>query len=381
MTSRLRGLWETPRIGDAPGPLPRDWVLVAVFLALALGEGILRSDLAWRPVALLLAVVIVLCLPWRRARSGVTVPVAFGGIAIVQISSILIGTGAPVGLTSSVCVLLIAYAAARWGSGQTIALLGCLLLLIFALGFHRDYRTLSDAIGEAVILSIPVLLGIGVRTQVTMRARAVETIRVSEREQLARELHDTVAHHVSAMVVRAQAGRVVAESRPEAAIEALRVIEQEGSRTLAEMRVLVGALRGDGGASLAPAVSLRDISDLADATAAQTRVIVTMAGELEDVHPSVAAAVYRIAQESITNARRHATRASVVSVDLQADADDVVLVVRDDGQNAKAITEPGFGIVGMSERASLLGGSLSAGPTVDGGWVVESRIPRTGVRR
>ena len=374
-------LWETPRVGGAPGPLPRDWVLAAIFLALALAEGALRPDVNWRPVAVVLAVVIALCLPWRRVRSGDTVAVALGGIAAVQIISILFGTGAPVGLTSSVCVLLIAYAAARWGSGHTIGLLVCLLLLILALGVHRDYRTLSDAIGEAVILAIPVLLGVGVRTQATMRSRALATIRVSEREQLARELHDTVAHHVSAMVVQAQAGRVVADSRPEAAIEALRVIEQEGSRTLAEMRVLVGALRGDGGASLAPAVSLRDISDLADANAGHARVVVTMVGELDDVHPSVAAALYRIAQESITNAQRHATRASAVMVEVRAEDADIQLVVRDDGQNVKAITDPGFGIVGMSERAALLGGSLFAGPSLDGGWVVESRIPRTGVGR
>ena len=379
MTSRLRGRGETPRIADALGPLPRDWVLVAVFLALTLAEGILRPDLAWRPVALVLAGVIMLCLPWRRARSGVTVPVAFGGIAIVQIASIMIGSGAPVGLTSSGVVLVIAYAAVRWGSGRTIVLLGGLLTAVFVLGFRRDYRTLSDGIAELVVLCLPVVLGVAVRSQATMRARTLETVRVAEREQLARELHDTVAHHVSAMVVIAQAGRMVAANDPAAAIDALRTIETEGSRTLTEMRVLVGALREGGGMGLAPARTLRDIEELGDEPLGQTDVRVTVTGNIDEVHPSVAAAMYRIAQESITNAKRHATQASTILVDVRADSTDVQLVVRDDGMNAKTISDPGFGILGMSERAALLGGSLRAGPSPDGGWVVDAVLPRAGV--
>jgi len=358
----------------------RDWVLVGLLLAAVAVEGVARADVAWRPVAVALGVVIVLCLPWRRVQPGRCVGIAFGSIVLVQLLSMLFGTGASVGLTSSACVLLIAYAGSRWGSGRDLVLLVSLLLLLFGLGYHRDYRTVSDAVGEAVILSLTVVIGLAVRVQATSRSRALEQVRMQEREQLARELHDTVAHHVSAMVVRAQAGRVVAASRPEAAVEALRVIEEEGSRTLTEMRLLVGALRDDGGPALAPAASVRDIESLAGGRAGSAQVRVSVTGDIDDVHPSVAAALYRIAQESVTNATRHATGATTIDVDVRAEGDGVRLVVRDDGAGRPS-NGSGFGVVGMTERAALLGGTLHAGPDASGGWVVDAALPRTGVAR
>jgi len=96
------------------------------------------------------------------------------------------------------------------------------------------------------------------------------------------------------------------------------------------------------------------------------------------VHPSVAAALYRIAQESVTNANRHASGASSIDVAVRAVGDDVRLEVRDDG-SAKQESGAGYGIVGMSERAALLGGSLQAGPAAEGGWLVAAVLPRTGV--
>ena len=94
-----------------------------------------------------------------------------------------------------------------------------------------------------MVLLFPAVLGAAVRYRTNFRHRSLEQVRLRERERLARELHDTVAHHVSAIAVRAQAGQVVATTRPAAAVEALRVIEAEASRTLAEMRAMVGVLR------------------------------------------------------------------------------------------------------------------------------------------
>ena len=379
----MRALWGVPRVSGATGPARGDWVLGGVLLAAVALEGTWRGDVAWRPVAVVLGSVVVLCLPWRRVLPGRCAAVAFGSIVAVQVASIVVGTGASVGLTTSACVLLIVYAVARWGSGREIVLLVGLLATVFVVGYHRDYRTLSDAVGEAVILSFPVLLGVAVRAQTTSRARELEAVRVSEREQLARELHDTVAHHVSAMVVRAQAGRVVAASRPEAAIEALQVIEAEGARTLAEMRVLVGALRdgGDGAPPLSPGASVRDIEGLTAVRGDGARVLVTITGDVDDVHPSVAAALFRIAQESVTNATRHAADASTIDVDVRAEGDDLHLLVRNDGTVPEPEGVTGYGIVGMSERAALLGGALLAGPDAGGGWVVDAVLPRSGVSR
>ena len=114
-----------------------------------------------------------------------------------------------------------------------------------------------------VFLLFPAALGASVRYRTTSRLRELDQVKLREREQLARELHDTVAHHVSAIAIRAQAGRVVAASHPDAAVDALEVIEEEASRTLAEMRSMVGALREDEEPELAPQRGVADIERLA----------------------------------------------------------------------------------------------------------------------
>jgi len=209
----------------------------------------------------------------------------------------------------------------------------------------------------------------------------LDQVRLREREQLARELHDTVAHHVSAMVVRAQAGRVVAATRPAAASEALEVIEAEGSRTLAEMRVLVGALRAGEEADLAPQRGVADIERLARTLDGEPRVELHVTGDLDDLGPSVGAAVYRIAQESLTNAMKHSRHAGRIVVRVAGDESCVRITVDDDGDPVSAAwVQAGYGIVGMTERATLLGGTIEVGPGPERGWVVDAVLPRVGAR-
>jgi len=230
-----------------------------------------------------------------------------------------------------------------------------------------------------VLLLLTAAVGASVRFWTASRTRALDQVRALERAQLARELHDTVAHHVSAMVVRAQAGRVVAQSRPGAAIEALEVIESEGSRTLAEMRTMVAALRERSDAELAPLPGVADIGRLARGPADQPLVEVHMAGDLDSVAPSVGAAAYRIAQESVTNAVRHARHATRVVVTVTGEPDCVRMTVCDDGDPVPvAHGRDGYGVVGMTERASLLGGTVDAGPSPGRGWVVTALLPRAG---
>jgi signal transduction histidine kinase len=191
-----------------------------------------------------------------------------------------------------------------------------------------------------------------------------------------------VAHHVSAIVIQAQAGRTVATSDPQAAVEALKVIEAEASRTLAEMRTMVGALRKGEETSFAPQAGVADIRRLAERAGDAPRVEVAPSGELDDLTPSVDAAVYRLAQESITNALRHARRATRVVVAIAGEPDCVRLTVTDDGE-AGAVGlngTSGYGIVGMTERAELLGGTLHAGPNHERGWTVTAVLPRSGTR-
>ncbi|MEX1022340.1 MAG: sensor histidine kinase, partial [Dehalococcoidia bacterium] len=204
-----------------------------------------------------------------------------------------------------------------------------------------------------------------------------EQVRLREREQLARELHDTVAHHVSAIAIQAQAGRTLAMSRPDRALEVFAVIEEAASRTLSEMRAMVGALREGEPAALTPQPGVMDIAQFAG-DGSGVRVEVELTGALDDLSPSLAATLYRIAQEAVTNARRHARHATRIDVRLHGDDRCLRLTVADDGEPATGARNPaGFGLAGMSERATQFGGTLEAGPNA-GGWTVEAVLPRTG---
>ena len=255
------------------------------------------------------------------------------------------------------------------------------MLVTYALGIAADYTGVGDAIGAAVFALFPAVLGALVRYQSSYRRNEREQVRLREREQLARELHDTVAHHVSAIAVRAQAGRVVGAAEPEAALDSLRLIEAEASRALTEMRLMVGALRDGEQAELAPLHGVADISKLAFADGASPQVSVQLTGALDDLGPSVEAALYRLAQESITNAVRHAKHATRIDVIVDGDVQQVQLTVVDDGDALQpAQTWSGYGLVGMSERAALLGGNLQAGPRPHGGWEVNAVLPKGGSR-
>jgi signal transduction histidine kinase len=275
-------------------------------------------------------------------------------------------------------VVLLPYALFRWASGREAALGLVIVLTAYAVGIASDFTGVVDAVAASVFLLFPAVVGLSVRYWATARSRELDQMKLREREQLARELHDTVAHHVSAIAIRAQAGRVVSVADPHAAVEALEVIEQEASRTLAEMRLIVGVLRRGETAALAPQPGLSDIERLGLAGHGPP-VDVTLSGDLDGLPPSVGTALYRIAQESVTNAMRHARRATRVTVSVVGDRDCVRLTVRDDGEPAAAArNSEGFGLVGMSERATLLGGTFEAGPRPDRGWAVAVALPRVG---
>jgi signal transduction histidine kinase len=206
----------------------------------------------------------------------------------------------------------------------------------------------------------------------------VEQVRSLERGELARELHDTVAHHVSAIAIQAQAGRAVAATDPASAVETLAVIEAEASRTLHEMRAMVRVLR-DGEAADAEPIPYgpqRGISDLSELTRMSPAVQVHCGGDLAGLPQPVEVAVYRICQESVTNAIRHSLNATAVTVDVTGDDGVVRLRVHDDGEAARPATTVGYGLLGMAERAKLLGGACQAGPDPAGGWTVEAALPR-----
>ena len=142
------------------------------------------------------------------------------------------------------------------------------------------------------------------------------------------------------------------------------------------MRRLVGALRDDAAADRTPAAGLGDLEQLAQRLADGPEVVVALEGELDNVGPTLQSTVYRLAQEAVTNARRHARGATRVQVRVEADRSRVRLTVIDDGASPTPAPNPGFGLRGMSERTALLGGRFHAGPEADGGWRVEAELPR-----
>ena len=377
MGNAVRSLWTEPRAPQPPSRVWRDWAVVTVLGLAAFVEISVRHDLPWRPVGVLEIVTLAFTLLWRRTHPLAMVVVAFGVSIAVDIASIAGHAGGPVSLYTMGFLLLLPYALFRWGSGREAAIGSAIFLVAYGVGLVRDHTNVADAIIGFVILLFPLVLGASVRFWATSRLRELDQVRLREREQLARELHDTVAHHVSAMVIRAQAGRVVAESRPGAAVEALEIIEAEGSRTLAEMRTMVGALRERHDADLAPQGGVADIERLARTLGDEPRVEVHMSGDLDDLSPSVGAATYRIAQESITNAMRHARHATRIVVLVAGEEDCIRMTVRDDGDAVSTVRAlDGYGVVGMTERATLLGGTLEVGPGADRGWVVDAVLPR-----
>lgn len=374
----FRSLLAEPRAPHPPQRVWRDWVLVAGLLTAAALEGVFRPDLDWRPVALAVAVATACAMLWRRTHPLAVVCAVFGAVIVVDIVA-LIGNRTPFGLYTMVCIILLPYALARWGSGREIVIGFAVILVAMVLGIVSDFTGYLEAVAGSMFLLFPASLAAAVRYYRTARFRERDQIRLREREQLARELHDTVAHHVSAIVIRAQAGQAVAATRPDAAVDALAVIETEGARTLAELRTMVGVLRDDGSAALAPQPGVADLLGLADRPLVQ----LTMSGNLDDLGPAVGAAIYRIAQESITNATRHARHATRIEVDLTSYGETVRLTIHDDGEptTTTAGGSSGYGLPGMTERATLLGGTLKAGPDPHRGWTVAAVLPRTAARR
>jgi signal transduction histidine kinase len=374
----VRSLWAEPRVPNPPKPQWWDWVLVAALVAVAAIETVVREDVVWRPVNLILIVAVAPLLLWRRTHPLATLAVAFSLFAVVDIAAIVMGADWDGPSPTALVLLLFPYALFRWGSGREATIGLAFVLWPVVLGVGR--APVGDVVGGALILLFAAVLGAAFRYRNSARLRGRDQAKLREREQLARELHDTVAHHVSAIAIQAQAGRTVAESRPDAVLDALVVVEKEASRALTEMRTIVGALRRGEQSDLTPQPGVADIERLARTTGNAPHVDVTLTGDLDGLPPSVDAALYRLAQESVTNALRHARHATLVHVVVTGDDDGVRLTVWDDGdaRPPDAGSSSGFGLLGMAERARLLGGAFEAGPNRAGGWTVHAELPKSG---
>jgi len=215
----------------------------------------------------------------------------------------------------------------------------------------------------------------------------VEHTARGERARVSRELHDVVAHHISMIAVQAETARLTTAGMPAAGARQLSAIGDTARAALTEMRRLLGVLRedtrADAGGDRRPQPGLRQLSELLDeardASGSGIRFIVH--GPVASLDPGVELAAYRIVQEALTNARRHAEGAAV-DVELHYTADALWLRVRDNGpgpppasSSSTATPSGGHGLLGMRERAAAVGGKLRTGGASGGGFVVEAMLP------
>ena len=295
-----------------------------------------------------------------------------------------------------------------WGPPQLLALLGAfclagirqprpalwwmwaLSLIPWWLWLAADVPNLNGPASATVVFTAAAIavdsIGSRLRAQhalaaQTERAEAERARRavLEERTRIARELHDVVAHHMSLIAVRAETAPYRLTGLPESARAEFGSLSEEAREALADMRRLLGVLRHDQPAALAPQPQLSDLPALVD-TARRAGVPVELSGPpaLDQVPSGVGVCAYRIVQESLSNASQHAPGA-VVTVSVGHDAGAVLLRVANGpgGPAGPAANEhgPGHGLTGMRERVALLGGSLSAGPAPDGGFVVSAVLP------
>jgi signal transduction histidine kinase len=213
---------------------------------------------------------------------------------------------------------------------------------------------------------------------------------VTERARISREMHDIIGHNLAVIIGLADGGAALAPASPERAAEAMRLIGATGRQALSELRLTLGALSerpagqpsGTDRLDLRPQPGAADLPGLLDRIrSAGPRVTYTTSGDLTALTPGLQLTVYRIAQEALTNALRHAGTGTAVRITLRADAAQVRIAIEDtgpldghrgpSGQPARA----GQGLAGLRERASLAGGRAQAGPRPGGGWAVHAVLP------
>ncbi len=360
-------------------------VAIAVAMAAAIALNALlasRTDRSW-PFGLGVGVVICASALLRgrnRARAAVT------GLILFALTGLAVALGAipqgPMFGGGLAGLLVLGAAAARMLPLRTAAVLGAAGTLVIGVSETAgpdglfDHRVLW-ALAGVITWSAALAVGLYLRYLDFLHRQALETARREERLELARELHDVVAHHVTGIVVQAQAARFAGQDHARALLSVLDSIEAAGTSTLAAIRQLVGLMRDPDDA--APGPSPEPIAQLVQRFAEHgPPVDLRLPAGAPDPGwpPEVASTVYRIVQEALTNVARHAPGARSVVVTVTDDPQQLMVEVTDD---APASRRPcpggGFGVVGLRERVAALGGKLRAGPLPGAGWAVQASLP------
>jgi signal transduction histidine kinase len=363
-------------------------VSLVVGAVITLG-GVLHGDGSDRPLAVAVGLGAAAALLGRRRAPGWTLA-ASGGLALV-----LLHLAPSAGATAVIApaVALYSLALSRGRAAQLLAAVAAVAAVVVVDAFHSGSPTLLQTLGHVMLVAIPLLAAETHRTHrayvallrdqlnLAERTREQEAQRRAEQERMriARDLHDVVAHTLTTINVQAATAAELMDRDAAHARGALETIEDASRDAIHELRAILGVLRdGDAGeAPLAPAPGVETIPELVTASSeggvdVQLDVIGNRPERLPD---AVSLAAFRIVQESLTNARRHAAGARV-RVRLAFEPDCLAVAV-ENGAGMRAngsSTTPGVGIIGMTERASAVGGTLRAGPLA-AGFRVDAELP------
>lgn len=322
-------------------------------------------------------------------RSRNQVRAAASGLAVCLVADVaadVFHLPSQPGVTATLALLVLGAAAIRVAPPRPAAVMALAGVVVLVAGrFALDGEYVAPFVFVGVLMwGAALAVGLWLRFLDARRCLAIDTARRDERLDLARELHDVVAHHVAGIVVQAQAGRLVAAKRPEALEDTLADIESAGNDALAAMRRVVGLLR-DPDDTHRRAAGPEQITNLIDRFAdhgPQVHLHLPENAETDQPPwpPEVATTVYRIVQEALTNIVLHAPTAANVTVTVESSPTGITVEITDDGQPGSLVSPPfalsgGNGLVGMRERAHALGGELHVGPDPDGGWVVHATLP------
>ena len=322
---------------------------------------------------------------WRRSRPLVALGVTLSASALAAALASLGSVGASELELVGVATLVALYGVGRYATDDRWSQVGLGgWFAVIALSATVEGVTPIEIGFGFVVAFVVWYLGRRLRLRAERaseleRERAAEARRAiaEERTRIARELHDVVAHRVSLMTVQAGAAKTVAADDLESAVKAMEAVEDAGRQALSELRHLLDVLRPEAEVDgLGPQPGLGDVPRLVGQfEQAGLEVSLTMGGARTDLPARVGLSAYRIVQEALTNVLKHAGPTARTDVWLSTDDDRVAIEVLDDGRGATILPGSGQGIVGMRERAHLLGGSLDAGPRPDGGFRVVASLP------
>jgi signal transduction histidine kinase len=360
-----------------------DLAIAAVFVVVGEIELAVRfEDGAWLPSAVLAGLAYA-ALAWRRRH-----PLAVGVFMLsVWLASDLTGADVQPLQTPLIAVLFIAYAMGAYTDGRS-ARIAPFVIVVGMVAISASFaEVFTDYVFPTAFALLAWLAGRGVRTRTRLteelheaavraqEAHEEEAARAAadERRRIAREMHDVVAHSVSVMVVQAGGARRILARDPARAVEAATTIEETGRAALAEMRRLLGVLHHSD--ERAPQPTLRELEALVERTrAAGLPLELTVEGEPRSLPPGKDLAAYRVVQEALTNAIKHAG-AAPTAVTVRWTPAHLELEILDRGAPAVNGTGGGHGLVGMEERVRLYEGELRTGRRAGGGFEVVARLP------